>query len=61
MFRSIQPFKNSLKACRKYTTGGYDSTVKNIMVNKNTKVICQGFTGKQVRKWKNAMVQTLYL
>ncbi|KAJ3228375.1 succinate-CoA ligase, alpha subunit [Clydaea vesicula] len=32
---------------RKYSTSGYDSTVMNMLINKNTKVICQGFTGKQ--------------
>lgn len=34
---------------RLLSTAGYESTVKNLKINKNTKVICQGFTGKQAR------------
>ncbi|CAO3669305.1 hypothetical protein G6F70_007749 [Rhizopus microsporus] len=35
-------------ARRAYTSnGGYESTYKNLMINAETKVICQGFTGKQ--------------
>lgn len=38
-----------LVARRTYSNqGGYESTYKNLLINKDTKVICQGFTGKQV-------------
>lgn len=40
-----------LVARRTYANnGGYESTYKNLMINAQTKVICQGFTGKQVRR-----------
>lgn len=35
-----------LRLTRKLSTG-YDSTVMNMLISKSTKVICQGFTGKQ--------------
>ncbi|KAL0090861.1 gdp-forming, alpha subunit of succinate-CoA ligase [Phycomyces blakesleeanus] len=35
-------------ARRSYShANAYDATYKNLLINKNTKVICQGFTGKQ--------------
>ncbi|ORZ41747.1 succinyl-CoA ligase subunit alpha mitochondrial precursor [Catenaria anguillulae PL171] len=34
-------------AARSFSTQGYESTYKNLLLSKQTKVICQGFTGKQ--------------
>ncbi|CAO3655948.1 unnamed protein product [Mucor fragilis] len=39
--------KGSTHKLRQFTTSSYESTLKNLLVTRNTKVICQGFTGKQ--------------
>lgn len=45
----LKPF-SCIVARRAYSNnGGYESTYKNLLINADTKVICQGFTGKQVR------------
>jgi len=46
-------FSSSAKAA-----SGYDKTVKNMLINKNTRVVCQGFTGKQVKSFTNFLGQT---
>ena len=44
--------RRGLLASRFSTTAfvgsGYDATAHNMLINKETRVICQGFTGKQV-------------
>jgi len=35
------------QSARKFSTSLYDETVNNLRLDKNTRVICQGFTGKQ--------------
>jgi succinyl-CoA synthetase alpha subunit len=44
MFRAIS---RSNKTLVRSLSTGYDSTVMNMLINKDTRVICQGFTGKQ--------------
>ncbi|KAJ3048482.1 succinate-CoA ligase, alpha subunit, partial [Rhizoclosmatium hyalinum] len=42
LFTALAAQKRSYSAAT-----GYDATYSNMLINKNTKVICQGFTGKQ--------------
>jgi len=39
--------KTSVATCKRLYSTAYDSTLKNLLIHKNTKVITQGFTGKQ--------------
>jgi hypothetical protein len=41
-------FLQSLQRSLSVETAAYTSTRGNLMIDSNTKVICQGFTGKQV-------------
>ncbi|KAF9366683.1 succinate-CoA ligase, alpha subunit [Mortierella sp. NVP85] len=48
-FRSVAP---TVKAAQRmfsssHKAASYDKTIKNMLINKQTKVVCQGFTGKQ--------------
>ena len=40
-------FKRFLVSKPYSSAAGYEATYPNLAINKNTKVICQGFTGKQ--------------
>ena len=46
---------------------GYDSTIPNIQINKDTRLICQGFTGKTVSvnilvlEYECSRVSTVYV
>ncbi|KAI9316364.1 succinyl-CoA ligase subunit alpha [Dichotomocladium elegans] len=50
MFRSATKLTRNAGAIARRnfaSQSGYDKTIKNLMINADTKVICQGFTGKQ--------------
>eukprot|EP00073_Rattus_norvegicus_P035916 XP_008761195.2 PREDICTED: succinyl-CoA ligase [ADP/GDP-forming] subunit alpha, mitochondrial isoform X1 [Rattus norvegicus] len=41
--------------------GSYTASRKNIYIDKNTKVICQGFTGKQAKEKTGATASVIYV
>ncbi|KAJ3301073.1 succinate-CoA ligase, alpha subunit [Kappamyces sp. JEL0829] len=47
MFAKKAMFRIASAARRSFSSVGYETTFPNLSINKNTKVICQGFTGKQ--------------
>ena len=47
-FNCILLGRRSLSTSARRTNNLYDQSIPNLAVNKNTRVICQGFTGKTV-------------
>ncbi len=53
-------FFNIKVSVRNVETAAYNSTRPNLLIDGNTKVICQGFTGKQVGKSINYIFNFLF-
>ncbi|KAI9482802.1 MAG: succinate-CoA ligase [Benjaminiella poitrasii] len=45
--RALKPSISPLSRSRYFYSTNYESTLKNLLVTKDTKVLCQGLTGKQ--------------
>lgn len=45
--RCSKPALRAVTRQQAYSTSGYASTVSNLKINKDTRVLYQGFTGKQ--------------
>ena len=51
LFSMLMPVSAGRRAfSQSATRQSYENTIKNLLVHKDTKVICQGFTGKTVRE-----------